>query len=227
MRSLFVVSLPRSLSSIVYLQVRLALGLAEPSWTSDGEILNVDRFALLPGDASVEGLRFLRRDRDRRRFDRLVDFVDQVVQREGFAYKDVVQPFVMAAWLAGSGLATLKIERPVTDIAYAMLLRGWDYPRAAAETDGGSPEQALIGGLLMAQRAFDSIPGPVVRFDELIFDEAPLQEVVGGFDGGDRTRRVAYLDDNFRAVREEVLARRTSERYRRLDAIRRSLEESL
>ena len=41
--SLFVVSLPRSLSSLLYVAAAHALGLAEPTWTSDGEILNRDR----------------------------------------------------------------------------------------------------------------------------------------------------------------------------------------
>ena len=43
MRSLFVVSLPRSLSSLLYVAASRALGLAEPGWTTDGEILNRDR----------------------------------------------------------------------------------------------------------------------------------------------------------------------------------------
>ena len=41
--SLFVVSLPRSLSSFLYVAAARAIGLAEPAWTSDGEILNRDR----------------------------------------------------------------------------------------------------------------------------------------------------------------------------------------
>src|SRR5262249_60485426 len=41
--SLFVVSLPRSLSSLLYVAAARAIGLSEPPWTSDGEILNRDR----------------------------------------------------------------------------------------------------------------------------------------------------------------------------------------
>lgn len=42
--SLFVVSLPRSLSTLIYHAVRQSVGLEEPIWTSDGEIMNLDRF---------------------------------------------------------------------------------------------------------------------------------------------------------------------------------------
>ena len=43
LRSLFVVSLPRSLSSLLYEAAAVSLGLAQPGWTTDGEILNRDR----------------------------------------------------------------------------------------------------------------------------------------------------------------------------------------
>ena len=41
--SLFVVSLPRSLSSLLYVAAARAIGLSQPAWTSDGETLNRDR----------------------------------------------------------------------------------------------------------------------------------------------------------------------------------------
>ena len=52
--SLFVVSLPRSLSTVTYHAARRALGLAEPTWTTDGEILNLRRFAHLEQEGTVE-----------------------------------------------------------------------------------------------------------------------------------------------------------------------------
>src|SRR5687768_3112477 len=118
MRSLFLVSLPRSLSSLLYQILRPSLGLAEPVWTSDGEILNLHRYVHLPTDVDVEGLRFTDRPRDPESFDRLLAFLDQAAVREGFFYKDVVQPFVAARWLPASGLAILRIERPLADVAF-------------------------------------------------------------------------------------------------------------
>ena len=47
--SLFVLSLPRSLSTLLYHAAREAMTLCEPAWTSDGEILNADRYALYQG----------------------------------------------------------------------------------------------------------------------------------------------------------------------------------
>lgn len=213
MRSLFVVSLPRSLSSLLYQALRRTLGLAEPVWTSDGEVLNLHRFAHLPDGSEVEGLRFTDPEQDPERFDRLTAFLDQAVAREGFLYKDVVQPFVVARWLPGSGVAALRIERPLADVAFAMSERGWLYPRAAADRKDG-PETELVAGLVRAHRALAAIPGPVVRFDELIHDEEPLAAALCTVYGDVSAPR--YLDDGFRVVREEVLRRRETGRWRAL-----------
>ena len=213
MRSLFLVSLPRSLSSLVYQAVRAALILAEPCWTSDGEVLNLQRFALMPDGWAIDGVRFLQRSVDADRFDRLLAFLDQVTVREGFVYKDVVHPFVMAHWLPASGLAALRIERPLADVAWSMLERGWSYPRTAAD-GGGDPERELMIGLVRAQRALASVPGPVVLFEELIHDEEPLAAALRSLYGDVPCPR--YLDGDFQADREEVLARRRTERYQRL-----------
>lgn len=213
MRSLFVVSLPRSLSSLLYQTLRRTLGLAEPVWTSDGEVLNLHRFAHLPAGTEIEGLRFTDPERDPERFDRLVAFLDQATAREGFLYKDVVQPFVVSRWLPASGLAALRIERPLADVAFAMSERGWLYPRSAADRDG-DPERELVAGLLRAERALAEIPGPVVRFDELIHDEEPLAAALRTLYGD--MPMPLYLDDGFRAVRDEVLRRRETDRWKQL-----------
>lgn len=214
MRSLFLVSLPRSLSSLLYQKIRPALGLREPVWTSDGEILNLHRFAHLPPGCDLEGLRFT--PPGHAHFDRLTAFLDQATVREGFFYKDVVQPFVVAHWLPASGLAALRIERPFADIALAMLDRGWHYPGGAAEISDGDPESILLAGLARAQQALATIPGPVLQFDELITDEVPLAAALCELYGDVPVPR--YLDDEFKAVREEVLARRRTERWERLAA---------
>ncbi len=221
MRSLFVVSLPRSLSSLLYQTLQRTLGLADPVWTSDGEILNLHRFAHLPEGLEIEGLRFTVRSHDPERFDRLVSFLDQATVREGFIYKDVVQPFVVARWLPGSGLAVLRIERPVADVAFAMIERGWLYPQAGADCDG-EPERGLVAGLVRAQSALAEVPGPVVRFDDLIHDEEPLAAALRTLYGDVPAPR--YLDDGFQAVREEVLRRRETDRWQRLAELALSTE---
>jgi hypothetical protein len=216
MRSLFLVSLPRSLSSLLYQTIRPVLGLQEPVWTSDGEVLNLHRFAHLPQGLDVEGLRFTEPKRAPDRFQRLTAFLDQAIVREGFFYKDVVQPFVVASWLPASGLAALRIERPLADVAMAMLDRGWLYPQAAEDPENatGDPERDLLAGLARAHQALAAIPGPVVRFDDLIHDEEPLAAALRTLYGDVPAPR--YLDDGFRAVRDEVLARRETGRWRRL-----------
>ncbi len=213
MRSLFLVSLPRSLSSLLYGSIRSALDLTEPAWTSNGEILNLQRFAHLPEGVEIEGLRFTHPFSAPSRFDRLVSFLDHAVVRDGYLYKDVVQPFVVARWLPASGLPALRIERPVADVAYAMADRGWYYPCTAADSDGG-PERKLVEGLVRAARALAEVPGPVVYYNDLIHDEEPLAAALRSLYGAIPTPR--YLDDGFREVCGQVLRRRDTERWTRL-----------
>src|SRR5829696_7255360 len=97
--SLFVVSLPRSLSSITYYISRVVLGLKAPSWTSDGEILNVDRYALYQGPRHDTGIKFVVKEKNPALFQSAIDFLDQATVSTGFAYKDVIHPFVTSEWL--------------------------------------------------------------------------------------------------------------------------------
>jgi hypothetical protein len=86
-RSLFVVALPTSLSSVVYKAARNCLGLQTPSWTSDGEFLNADRFVLI-SELSEDGSRkFIVEEQERALFNKISEFLDQVVVSHGFAYQ--------------------------------------------------------------------------------------------------------------------------------------------
>jgi hypothetical protein len=223
--SLFIVALPRSLTSLVYHAAREALSLRQPEWTTDGEILNVRRFALLAEEGTVEGVRYVERERDAERFNRLLAFLGQVARAEGFAYKDVIQPYVAAEWLAARRMRVLYIERPVPDVAYAMLERGWHYPARAAESEPGQPaaesgseadlERRLVAGLLRARRALAAVAEQRVQYDDLIHDETPLWDALRSLYGGD-VQRPHYLDEDFGGVREKVLGRRATDRYQRL-----------
>jgi hypothetical protein len=230
LRSLFVVSLPRSLSTRVYDLARRSLGLREPVWTSDGEVLNIDRFALLADEVPFDALKFTHPKRRPQRFARLLAFAEQVTRPEGFAYKDVVQPFVMAEWLPGSGLAVLKIERPVADVAWAMVEQGWLYPArlsAAGAGPGGDgarpPERALIEGLVKAEIALSELPGATVRFDDLVRGPDALRVALAALYDGAAAPVPDYLDDAFENVRDEVLKRRETDRYREIEALYREV----
>lgn len=216
----------------MYHAAREALALRQPEWTTDGEILNVRRFALLAEEGTVEGVRYVERECDGERFDRLLAFLGQVACAEGFAYKDVIQPYVAAEWLAARPVRVIYIERPVPDVAYAMLERGWHYPARPAGPEPGQPspgsapdseaeadlERRLVAGLLRARRAMAAVAEERVQYDELIHDETPLWEALRSLYGGD-VQRPRYLDADFSGVREKVLGRRATERYRRLVAL--------
>jgi hypothetical protein len=117
MKSLFVLALPRSLSTLIYHTARQALGLQEPSWTMDGEILNIDRMAHYRGLRFDEGVKFTTPEADPDLFRKLTDFLSQVTVSKGFAYKDVVHPFVVSAWPGLRNFCVLRIQPTLADVA--------------------------------------------------------------------------------------------------------------
>jgi hypothetical protein len=213
LRSLFVVALPTSLSSVVYKAARDCLGLQNPSWTSDGELLNADRFVLISEPSDALGRKFIVEKRERTLFRKVTEFLDQVVATHGFAYKDVVQPFIVGNWIKKNLPPTLKVKRSIADVAYSMLEKKWHYPkRLCAKAE--PVELAVIQGLLLAQEALDSIPGTEVDFDRLISDEKSLHAALTSLYGDCvHIKYPRYIDRRFRVRRDEVLRRRRTQEY--------------
>jgi hypothetical protein len=226
-RSLFIVALPRTLSSEIHGLCRSALGLRAPAWTTHGEILNGDRLVLAPqarasGEAGAAPKFTL--PSERYRYEQLLALLDDVVAPEGRVYKDVVQPFVVSAWLADRDLAVLRIRRPLADVALSMERRAWLYPERAAPTEC-APEDRLLAGLRAAERAHAELTAGRVRaslavatveFDDLVASPEALRTALGRLYPG---REIALSDpgEEFRAYSRQVLATRSSERWRELD----------
>ncbi|GAA4802166.1 hypothetical protein [Lysobacter hankyongensis] len=223
--SLFVVALPRSLSTAIFERARSALSLAAPVWTSAGEILNSGRWRMLARED--DGDRFTTAH-EVARFEHWTRFLDDVVQPHGRAYKDVVQPFVCARWLAqaqmrGHAPRVLRVRRPLADVAWSMLEAGWRYPARAAAT-GEHDIDRLLSGLLQARDALSEPAAVEIDFDALMRGEdalaSALQTLYPGIDLPD----LRIGDAGFRAHSATVLARRGTPRWRMLDARLRTLE---
>jgi len=256
LRSLFVVALPRSLSSDVLRLACHALGLREPAWVMEGEILNVDRYAHYRGPRFDESAKFTTRASEPRLHSRMLDLLDQITVAEGFAYKDVIQPFVLSDWRGIERFRVIRIKRDLAEIAYSMLLQGWLYPCAAARQDHQtirarrlwqpllrrSPNQsrlllplicrsrfidALLEGLTYAERALDSISGAVIHYDDLIASEDHLRQALGSLYPEVDVPPLRYMDGMFLWRRERVLARRRTSTYRDLAARRERLQLDL
>lgn len=181
--SLFIVSLPRSASGRAYMSACRLLGLRRPSWTTEGEILNFDRFSGHRSPASFD--RFVTRENRPLRFLELVEYLETAARPKRHAYKDVLQPFVVSAWLRGSEFRVLRIHRDVPEVACSMLRWGWTYPAAAVdpqsspmldrrldpfEPDGSgmSKAETLVRGLLLAEHALDGLGAPGVAFEDVL-----------------------------------------------------------
>lgn len=212
--SLFIASVPRSLSSMTYYIARVVLGLKAPSWTSDGEILNIDRFVLYPGPSHDTGIKFVLRENNEALFQSVLDFLDQVTVTEGFAYKDVVQPFVISEWPGLSRFRVLRIKRNLSDVAFSMLARGWHYPKSASCGEGNL-EELVIKGIIRADKALDSLPAEQVDFDDLIIDESALRNALSNLYPGVAIQDFKYTA-SFQATANAVLQRRSTDSYKQL-----------
>jgi hypothetical protein len=213
--SLFVVSLPRSLSSMTHYIARVVLGLNAPSWTSDGEILNIDRYALYPGPRHNTSIKFLLKEKNAELFQAAIDFLDQATVPAGFAYKDVVQPFVVSEWLRSSQFRVLRIKRNLTDVAFSMLNQGWHYPGLASRSEGDL-EEMVIEGIIRADMALDCAPGEQVDYDDLMADETVLRNALVKLYPNDAIHEFKYTD-SFRATGNTILQRRSFDQYKMLN----------
>jgi hypothetical protein len=215
MKSLFVVSLPRSLSTVVYHVARLALGLKEPVWTSDGEVLNYDRFTLRDGPAHDVGAKYVRQEKEPLLFQQLLTFAGDTLKREDVAYKDVVQPFLLSTFLTDKEFAVLKIKRDLTDVCYSMLQMEWFYPARAAEKST-CLDDAVVEGLIRAEKVIDSMPGETIHYEEFIDNERAIRNSLVALYPNDKVKGFTFIDDDFRKSTAKILKRRETDLYREI-----------
>jgi hypothetical protein len=215
MKSLFILSLPRSYSCGTFGHARDALGLQEPIWTTEGEILNNDRHVFYQGDRREAGLKFTTR-RAPNDFARVTAFLDQIVRPAGFVYKDVVQPFVTSSWLEGrTDLAVLKILPDATHVVASVLARRWSYLGLAADP-GGGPIYQIVQGVLRAERAVRSVAGEEISFDALIGGEEKLRSALQRLYPAIEVPPLGYITEEFERRRAAILRRRDDPAYRLL-----------
>jgi hypothetical protein len=225
--SLFVVSLPRSLSSLLYVAAARAIGLAEPGWTSDGEILNRDRVPRRRQSRAPADERFTLLGAAPDVFANMTSYLDEVALRQGFAYKDVVQPFVIGGWEGLGDFRVLKVRRNVAEVAYTMLKRQWLYPAQAASVFDAHP-WALVEGLLRAEAVLDALPGETVDYSRAVLDHGPLEAALARLYPDAPLAPPRYIDRGFARTRRRLEAeRRDSLVFRRLEWIVSAVRERL
>lgn len=205
-RSLFIVALPRSLSTVIHYQCSQTLRLRSPAWVDGGEILNPDRTFIFSHSLPNEADKFTRPEQTLR-FAQLTEFLDDVINPYDCVYKDVVQPFVVSQWLPRRDLAVLYIRRPVAEVAWAMLKRGWMYPGNAEPPD--RPERhRLITGLAKAAQVLEKLNAEHIDFDQLTSSEAGLKAALQRLYPELQIPPINYIDQNFRERSATVKSKR-------------------
>jgi hypothetical protein len=225
--SLFIVSLPRSFSSYTYLLTRSALLLGEPRFTTFGEILNYDRFD--KGYAAPEGSRswYVRQEREPAAFHKNTALVDRVVETHGFAYKDVCQPFVVAAWLRGrKEFRILRIRRNIADVAATMLELKWLYPAAAANYNADI-ESAVVEGLVLADDVLATLPAVTVEYDDLVHDGTALSAALSTLYPNYEFPAIRFRNDQLGAKHARTMTLRASPQYAVIERIIRDVRGNL
>jgi hypothetical protein len=213
--SLFVVSLPRSFSSYSYLLARSALLMRQPSFTTFGEILNFNRFdkSNPPSSEGTPPSFFIRPDKEPAVFHQGTVFLDRIVRERGFAYKDVVQPFVITAWLhARKDFRILRIRRNLADVAIAMLELKWWYPVGAADCNT-DVESALVEGLVLAENALATLPAVTVEYEDLVRDGTALSTALSKIYPEYECPSIRFRNDHLGPAHARTIARRASPRY--------------
>ena len=225
--SLFVVSLPRSLSSLLYVAAARAIGLAEPEWTSDGEILNRERVPRRLQRRAPADERFTLLGSAPDAFASMSGYLDRSALRQGFAYKDVVQPFVIGGWEGLGDFRVLRVRRNVAEVAYTMLKRQWLYPARAASAFEAHP-WTLVEGLVRAEAVLDALPGVTVDYADAVLDHEPLEGALRRLYPDAELEPLHYIDRGFARTRRRLEAeRRASLVFRRLEWIVAEVKERL
>jgi hypothetical protein len=227
LRSLFVLSLPRSLSSLLYVAAAGAIGLVEPAWTSDGEILNRERVPRRLHNLGPVDERFTLLGSAPHTFASMTSYLDRTALRRGHAYKDVVQPFVFGGWEGLDDFEVLKVRRNVAEVAYTMLKRQWLYPAHAASVFDAHP-WALVEGLVRAEAVLDALPGVTVEYADAILGHGPLEAALRRLYPEANLAPLGYIDRGFDRTRRRLEAeRRRSLVFRRLEWIVSAVRERL
>jgi hypothetical protein len=217
-RSLFILSLPRSLSSAVFNMSSMALGLHQPLWTSDGEILNSDRIDhAICGNARFP--KYSHNDRNHADVNRMFDFLDQQVFPSGYVYKDVVQPFVITEWLRAKKFPVLIIERDVVDVAYSMLMRKWNYPSDVLANTEIDLLTGLVAGLKVAELELKKLNAERIHYNDLISNENSLHLALKNLYPRKSIPEISYINDRFIIYRDNIALRKETVVYKQLSSI--------
>jgi hypothetical protein len=145
------------------------------------------------------------------------------LQNRGWHYVRLAAPPNMTV---GSRASPAFVDGYLWSVVGRRLLRERWHGRATAMlcTD------AMILGLLRAERVLAKIPGESIQYDDLIAGEDALQQAMVRMYPQAAIGPLRYIDDAFRKAREAATARKATQRYKslrkRIEVLRETLAQS-
>jgi hypothetical protein len=173
---------------------------------------------------------FIRPERRPELFRQRIAFLDRIVRERGFAYKDVVQPFVVAAWLeARKEFRILRIRRNLADVAISMVELKWWYPTEAANCNTDI-ESALVEGLVWADNVLATLPAVTLEYEDLVRDGAALSKALARLYPEYELSSIRFHNNRLEQEHAKTIARRASPQYsvleRKIQDLRATLTAS-
>ncbi|MAY63387.1 MAG: hypothetical protein CML29_14370 [Rhizobiales bacterium] len=189
MSRLLLVSIPRSVSSFVYQQVCRVAGYRQCDFTSDGEILNPKRYEASGDEGGTIEARYYGEmrsvpyfEKDPSKFGVFHELLDSIP--DGFAIKDVVQPWVVRGYIEKNPgkFKVIYIRRPIEQVRFALDRRGWSEFREIEKVDD----------------YFSRFP--TINANAALYDDDYISLKIASF--GIEAGRHEYIDEAFVATRE-------------------------
>ena len=156
--------------------------------------------------------------------DKVHQILNKYVKADGFVYKDVVQPFIVSAWLSTHPMPAVIIHRNVVDVAYAMWQKQWTYPSNAVPSCD-HPKKELLAGLHAAKEVLKTLKGAHIHYEQLVQDETVLPSALKELYNLDHIPSINYLTPSFRQYSKHIDQRKETPLYQELKDLYASLVE--
>lgn len=216
MKSLIIVGMPRSMSTLIYryasYMLKDELKILDPEIWHDGDVLN---------HIQVEYPN-IKKKFARSNYHQYQNSKSVLKKySKDYLIKSVAQPLHAARFLnENEDYKVLVIKRNIADIVYTLYLREWFWPINILGIDSEKEENQTLENLCKATiKIQENVLGEIknkelISYENLLFDEKLLWRKLKRL--GYNPKFVSHIDDEFKKRREVILAIREAPLYKQI-----------